>query len=91
MDYERALGRVNEYAGWCERSIWIQQNEGSGVVDENTGPTADAVPAVRALAVAKVTVASPPNSNVPARVVRRPRRMPVRIRLLPSRVRWPHR
>ena len=26
MDYERALGRVNEYIGWCERTVWMQQN-----------------------------------------------------------------
>jgi hypothetical protein len=30
MDYERALVRVNEFAGWCERAIWIQQNSDSG-------------------------------------------------------------
>ncbi len=26
MDDERALGKVNTYIGWCERSIWIQSN-----------------------------------------------------------------
>jgi hypothetical protein len=30
LDYEQALGRVNKFAGLCERAIWIQQNTTSG-------------------------------------------------------------
>ena len=30
MDYERALGRVNEYIGWCERTVWIQRKSSGG-------------------------------------------------------------
>ena len=30
MDYERALGRVNEYIDWRERTIWIQKNTPQG-------------------------------------------------------------
>ena len=27
MDYELALGVINEYIGWCERSLWLRRNE----------------------------------------------------------------
>jgi hypothetical protein len=30
VDYERALGRVNEYVGWRERTILIQKNTPQG-------------------------------------------------------------
>jgi hypothetical protein len=26
VNYELALGKVNEYIGWCERTVWMQQN-----------------------------------------------------------------
>ena len=47
MNYELALGRINEYIGWCERSLWLRMNDpGSPLREELQGNITEGLPLV---------------------------------------------